>query len=131
MSNRKFITTGVNIPKTSAPISQAVVAGNYCHISGQISVDSEGKFIDGTIEEQTELAFNNLLAVLKKTGFSINEIVFIDIAFTNLKDLEFVNPYFDSLFEVARKPARTIYQAAALPAGAKIKVMAIAIKDNI
>ncbi len=67
------------------------------------------------------------MAVLKETGFNVNEIVFIDIAFIDLKDLEFVNLYFDSLFEVDRKPARTIYQAAALPAGAKIKVMAIAI----
>ncbi len=51
MSNRKFITKGKNIPKKFAPISQAVVAGNYCRISGQISVDLEGKFTDGTIEE--------------------------------------------------------------------------------
>jgi 2-iminobutanoate/2-iminopropanoate deaminase len=42
--------------------------------------------------------------------------------------LEFVNPYFDNLFETGKKPARTIYQAAALPMGAKIKVMAVAIK---
>jgi 2-iminobutanoate/2-iminopropanoate deaminase len=128
MSNRKFITKGKNIPKTFAPISQAVVAGNYCYISGQIAVDLEGKFIDGTIQKQTELAFKNLFAVLKESGFSINEIVFIDLAFTDLKDLEFVNPYFDSLFESERKPARTVYQAAALPANAKVKIMAVAIK---
>ncbi len=128
MSNRKFITSGNNIPKLSAPISQAVVAGNYCHISGQIPVDLDGKFVDGTIEEQTNLAFNNLFAVLKEAEFTIDEIVFIDIAFTDLDDLKFVNPYFDSLFELDKKPARTIYQAAALPAGAKIKVMAVAIK---
>ncbi len=128
MSNRKFITVGDNIPKSSAPISQAVVVGNYCHISGQIPVDLNGKFVSGTIEEQTELAFNNLKAVLIESGFSMNEIVFIDIAFTDLKDLEFVNPYFDSLFESGKKPARTIYQVAALPLDAKIKVMAIAIK---
>jgi 2-iminobutanoate/2-iminopropanoate deaminase len=128
MSNRKFITTGEDVPKSIAPISQAVVAGNYCHISGQISIDLDGNFIDGTIQEQTKLAFNNLFAVLKASGFTINEIVFIDIAFIDLKDLEFVNPYFDNLFKKNRKPARTIYQAMALPAGAKIKVMAIAIK---
>lgn len=128
MTNRKFITTGKNIPKTTAPISQAVVAGNYCHISGQLAFDANGEFVNGTIEMQTKMAFDNLFAVLSEAGFSIDEIVFVDIAFTNLKDLEFVNPYFDNLFESNRKPARTIYQAAALPAGAKIKVLAIAIK---
>jgi 2-iminobutanoate/2-iminopropanoate deaminase len=128
MTNRKFITTGENIPPSTAPISQAVVAGNYCHISGQLAIDVNGKFIDGTIEEQIQLAFDNLFAVLKEADFIKEEIVFIDIAFTDLKDLEFVNPYFDSLFEAGKKPARTIYQAAALPMGAKIKVMAVAIK---
>jgi enamine deaminase RidA (YjgF/YER057c/UK114 family) len=34
MEKRKFITSGEGIPLTTAPISQAVVAGNYCHISG-------------------------------------------------------------------------------------------------
>jgi 2-iminobutanoate/2-iminopropanoate deaminase len=128
MSNRKFITSGDNIPKTSAPISQAVVAGNYCHISGQIAVNLDGKFVNGTIQEQTELVFQNLFAVLKEAGFSRDEIVFIDVAFTDLQDLEFVNPYFDSLFETGRKPARTVYQAASMPANAKVKIMAVAIK---
>lgn len=128
MNHRKFITTGKNIPKTTAPISQAVVAGNYCHISGQLAIDKNGNFVDGTIEVQTKMAFDNLFAVLSEAGFEQDEIVFIDIAFINLRDLEFVNPYFDALFESGRKPARTIYQAAALPAGAKIKVLAIAIK---
>jgi 2-iminobutanoate/2-iminopropanoate deaminase len=128
MTNRKFITTGEGIPLSTAPISQAVVAGNYCHVSGQIAIDLNGKFIDGPIEQQTKLSFDNLLAVLTAAGFFKPEIVFIDIAFTDLKDLEFVNPYFDNLFETGKKPARTIYQAAALPMGAKIKVMAVAIK---
>ncbi len=128
MTARKFIIKGAGIPPSTAPISQAVVAGNYCHVSGQLATDINGKFIDGTIEEQTHLAFDNLLAVLKAAEFTKHEIVFIDIAFTDLKDLEFVNPYFDNLFETGKKPARTIYQAAALPMGAKIKVMAVAIK---
>jgi 2-iminobutanoate/2-iminopropanoate deaminase len=128
MTARKFITKGEGIPHSTAPISQAVVAGNYCHVSGQLSVDINGKFIDGSIEQQTKLAFANLLAVLKEAGYIKEEIVFIDIAFIDLNDLEFVNPYFDKLFEAGKKPARTIYQAAALPFGGKIKVMAVAIK---
>jgi 2-iminobutanoate/2-iminopropanoate deaminase len=128
MTERKFITKGASIPQSTAPISKAVVAGNYCHISGQLAVDINGKFIDGPIEQQTQMAFDNLFAVLKEAGFINEEIVFIDIAFIDLQDLEFVNPYFDKLFEAGKKPARTIYQAAALPFGGKIKVMAVAIK---
>lgn len=125
---RKFITIGKNIPKTSAPISQAVVTGNYCHSSGQLAIDENGNFVNGTIEVQTKMAFDNLFAVLTEAEFAVDEIVFVDIAFLDLEDLEFVNPYFDALFETGRKPARTIYQVAALPMNARIKVMAIAIK---
>jgi 2-iminobutanoate/2-iminopropanoate deaminase len=128
MTDKKFITTGTNIPPTIAPISQAVVAGNYCHVSGQIALDKDGNFVNGTIEAQTKMAFDNLFAVLAEANFSIADIVFVDIAFTDLKDIAVVNPYFDSLFAADRKPARTIYQAAALPMGAKVKVLAVAIK---
>jgi 2-iminobutanoate/2-iminopropanoate deaminase len=130
MSSRKFITSGEGIPPTTAPISQAVVAGVYCHISGQIAIAQNGEFIGGTIEEQARLSFDNLFAVLKTTGFKKEEIVFIDLAFTDLADLATITPYYDALFDKERKPARTVYQAAALPAGAKFKVMAVAIRTE-
>lgn len=128
MTDRKFINSGIYIPKSTAPISQAVVAGNYCHVSGQLAFDEDGQFVNGSIEVQTKITFDNLFSVLREAGFTIDEIVFIDIAFIDLKDLEYVNPYFDTLFHKDKKPARTIYQAAALPMNAKIKVLAIAIK---
>jgi 2-iminobutanoate/2-iminopropanoate deaminase len=128
MTEKKYITTGTNIAPTTAPISQAVVASNYCHVSGQLAIDANGNFVNGTIEEQTKMAFDNLFAVLTAANFSKEDIVFVDIAFTDLKDIAVVNPYYDSLFVTDKKPARTIYQAAALPMGAKVKVLAVAIK---
>lgn len=130
MNTRNYITKGENIPSTKSPISQAVVAGNYCHISGQLSVNLNGEFMEGNILEQSETAFKNLFAILKEAGFKKEEIVFIDLAFTSLSDLELITPYYDSLFEKNKKPARTIYQLAALPFGGKIKVMAVAIKTE-
>jgi 2-iminobutanoate/2-iminopropanoate deaminase len=46
----------------------------------------------------------------------------------DLGDLAAITPFYDSLFETGKKPARTIYQAAALPFGGKIKVTAVAIR---
>jgi 2-iminobutanoate/2-iminopropanoate deaminase len=126
--HRTFVTQGPGVPATTAPISQAVVAGNYCHISGQLAVDATGTFVGGTIHQQAELAFANLFAVLQAAGFQQEEIVFVDLAFTDLGDLPLITPFYDNLFAQGRKPARTVYQAAALPAGAKFKVMAVAIR---
>ena len=123
----KYITQGKGISPTTASISQAVVAGNYCHISGQLSVVN-GVFQSGTVLEEAKIAFTNLFAVLEAADFERKNIVFVDIAFINLDDLATITPFYDSLFPEGQKPARTIYQAAALPFGGKIKVLAVAIK---
>jgi len=66
---------------------------------------------------------------LKNVKFEKEDVVFIDIAFENLSDLSEVNKIFIKLFADGKRPARTIYQTAALPFGGKIKVTGTAIKD--
>ena len=124
----QYITSGEGVVPTTAPISHAVVAGNYCHISGQLAVLQDGTFYSGTALEEAEIAFANLFAVLKAADFERKNIVFIDIAFLDLNDLASITPFYNSLFPQGQKPARTIYQVAALPFGGKIKVLAVAIK---
>lgn len=128
---RKFITSGEGVAPTSAPISQAVVAGNYCHVSGQLSVSQDGTFQAGTPLAEAKIAFQNMFAALAAAGFQREDIVFIDIAFLDLNDLAAITPYYDGLFPQGRKPARTIYQAAALPFDGKVKVMCTAIRTEV
>ena len=130
MNSRKFITTGKELPEWSNPISHAVVVNNMCFISGQLSVDSSGQYVPGNIREEASLAFKNVFAVAKAAGFSQEEIVFVDIAFADLKELPQVNELYIEIFPENMRPARTIYQAAALPFGGKIKITATAVKDN-
>ena len=130
MNSRKFITTGEELPKWSNPISHAVVANNMCFISGQLSVDGSGQYVPGNISEEATLAFKNVFAVAKAAGFSKEEIVFVDIAFTDLEELPQVNKLYIEIFPENKRPARTIYQAAALPFGGKVKITATAVKDN-
>lgn len=66
ISSLSFIPTGANIPTTKSPISQAIVAGNYYHTCGQLFVDLNGEFIDRIVQEQAEIAFKNIFAILKK-----------------------------------------------------------------
>jgi 2-iminobutanoate/2-iminopropanoate deaminase len=55
--------------------------------------------------------------------------VYVDIAFVDLADVPAVNAVYAALFPEARRPARTIYQAAALPYGGRVKVQAVAVRD--
>lgn len=114
---------------SSAPISSAVVVGKQCWLSGQLSVDDTGKYLPGTAYEEAKRAFTRIFKVAEAAGFSRADIVYVDIAFIDLDDLPEVNRLFAELFAEGRRPARTIYQAARLPVGGKVKVQAIAAKE--
>ncbi len=126
---KRYITEGAGLPKWTNPISHAVVANNMCFVSGQLAVNEQGKYVSGTIEEETELAFANFFAALTNAGFVREEVTFIDIAFDDLEDLPTVNEIFIRLFPEGERPARTIYEAAALPFGGKVKVTGTAVRE--
>ncbi len=129
MNNKKYITKGEGLPNWSNPISHAVVVNNMCFVSGQLSVNIEGKYISGTILEEGNLAFSNFFSAIENAEFEKEDIVFIDIAFDNLKDLPEINKLYMELFPENKRPARTIYQAEALPFGGKIKITGTAVKE--
>ena len=127
---RQFITSGEGLPQWSNPISHAVVVDNICYLSGQLSIGEDGKYIAGTAKEEATRAFVNLFAAMKAANFSIGDLSFVDIAFIDLNDLPDVNDLYAALFPEGQRPARTIYQAAALPFGGRVKVMGVAIKER-
>jgi 2-iminobutanoate/2-iminopropanoate deaminase len=129
MPKKKYIIHGEGLPNWSNPISHAVVVNNMCFVSGQLSVSAEGFYIEGTALQEAEIAFGNFFAAIKHAGFKKEDIVFIDIAFTDLKDLPEVNQLYIDLFPEGKRPARTIYQVQALPFGGKIKITGTAVKD--
>src|SRR5688572_7830439 len=126
----QYIISAEGLPASPSPISQAVVAGSHCYVSGQLSTDNEGAFRAGTVRSEAELAFHNLFTALSAAGFSTNDLVYVDLAFLDLADLPHVNALFAELFPEGRRPARTVYQAAALPYGGKIKVQGVAVRQT-
>lgn len=129
MGTKKYITKGEGLPNWSNPISHAVVANNMCFVSGQLSVNTDGRYVSGTILEEGRLAFSNFFSALKAANFDKDDVVFIDIAFDDLKDLPEINMLYMELFPEHKRPARTIYQAEALPFRGKIKITGTAVKD--
>ncbi|MFV1497035.1 RidA family protein [Phaeobacter sp. JH20_02] len=126
---RQFITDVPGVPTSRSPISQAVVVGDTCHISGQLAVYEDG-YRPGSAAEETDRAFDLVFEIAAAAGFSLEEIVYVDIAFSDIeRDLAEVNEVCRTRF--SQFPARTIYEAARLPYGAKIKIQAIAMKDGL
>jgi len=123
---KKYITTVTGVPPSPSPISNAVVVGNQCWISGQLSVGPDGTYVPGTAREEAERAFSYVFLIAEAGGFERADIVYVDLAFIDLADVKEVNGLYAELFPEDMRPARTIYQAAKLPFGARIKVQAVA-----
>lgn len=127
--SRRFITDVPGVPASPSPISNAVVVGNTCHISGQLAVYDDG-YRPGSAGDEAERAFDLVFKVAAAAGFSSEDIAYVDIAFSDIeRDLAEVNEVCRTRF--SKFPARTIYEAAKLPFGAKIKIQAIAMKDIV
>jgi 2-iminobutanoate/2-iminopropanoate deaminase len=123
---KDYITSVTGVPPSPSLISNAVVCGDTCYISGQVAVYDDG-YRGGSAQEEARRAFELTFLIAEAAGFARNDIVFVDIAFENLnRDISEINALCDELFDLFT--ARTVYQAAALPFGAKVKVQAVAIR---
>jgi 2-iminobutanoate/2-iminopropanoate deaminase len=123
---KRYIVEVAGVPPSPSPISNAVVVGNHCWISGQLSIGDDGAYVSGTTREEAARAFAHVFRIAEAAGFARTDIVYVDLAFMDLADVGEVNGLFAELFAEGRRPARTVYQAAKLPFGGRIKVQAVA-----
>jgi 2-iminobutanoate/2-iminopropanoate deaminase len=116
-------------PAAIGPYSQAVKAGNFVFLSGQIPLDPQtGQMIGGDdVEAQTAQVMKNLQAVLQAANSSFAQVVKATIFLTDLGDFTVVNKIYGSHFEGVLPPARATVQVAALPRGAKVEIELIAL----
>ncbi|HEX5667636.1 MAG TPA: RidA family protein [Chitinophagaceae bacterium] len=105
MSNFEVIS-GVGVPQSHLPFSPAVRAGDYVFISGQASVDDEGKIVTGTFAEECRKSFQNLGKILKGAGLSFSDVVQVRNYVGRQEDLTEFNQIYREFFSVPF-PART------------------------
>lgn len=116
-----------NAPAAIGPYSQAIRAGEFVFVSGQIAIDpATGQFVGGTVAEQTERVLKNLAAVLKAAGSGLDKIVKTTVFLADMKDFVEMNEIYATFFTDA-PPARATVAAAGLPRDAKVEIEAIAL----
>ncbi len=115
-------------PKAIGPYSQAVAAGPFLFISGQLPVDPEtGKIVEGSIQSQTKQVINNLEAILAVEGLSFKDVVKTEVFLKDMQDFPEMNAVYAERFNHPIKPARVTIQAAKLPMDARIEISCIAL----
>ena len=123
MSQRITSTTA---PRALGPYAQAVAAGDLVFCSGQVGLDPvSGRLVTGGIEAETARACENLAAVLAAAGLGLADVVKTTVYLADLAEFAAMNAVYASHFP-APHPARATVQVAALPAGARVEIEAIA-----
>jgi 2-iminobutanoate/2-iminopropanoate deaminase len=122
--------SGLGLP-AGFPFSLASEANGVCVISGMPALDPDGKFVPGTFEEETELAWHDVVAIAKAAGYSIDEVVYVQCVLGDIDNYGDLNSWWRRQFpDVATAPARFTFQAGALPFGAKIEIQAVAARGT-
>ncbi len=117
----KYITTD-KAPKAIGPYSQAVVAGNFVFVSGQLPIDPlNGELIDGEIEQKTERIFENIKAILQAAGSNLESVVKVTVFIKDMKNFGRVNAVYERYFGKS-KPARSFVEVSNLPKNADIEI---------
>lgn len=115
-------------PAAIGPYSQAVQAGPWLFVSGQIPLEPEtGRMVGDDFEAQARQALQNIQAVLNAAGYGMNDVVAVDVFLIDLGLFQTFNALYEKAFG-AHKPARAVVQVSALPRGAQIEIKCIAVK---
>lgn len=123
---KKQISTP-DAPKAVGPYSQAVEAGDFVFISGAIPVDPRtNEMKEAVIEVQAKQVFENLSAVLKAAGLTLDDVVKTTVYLSDMENFAAVNQVYASYFCGAVLPARAAVQVGALPKNAMVEVEAVA-----
>jgi 2-iminobutanoate/2-iminopropanoate deaminase len=112
-------------PKALGPYSAGVISGNNVFISGQLGMDpATGKLVEG-IEGQARQSLTNLRNLLEAADMTTDNVVKTTVLLADLADFAKVNEIYGQFFSEPY-PARACFQVAALPAGARVEIEAIA-----
>jgi len=114
-------------PKPIGPYSQAVKAGEFLFVSGQLPIDpNEGKIITKDIVSQTSQVMENIKAILESAGYSLKDVVSTTAYLSSMALFDQFNMEYAKYF-AADFPARATV-ACELKSGALVEVSAIAHK---
>lgn len=123
---KKIIDTD-KAPAAIGPYSQAVEIRDTLYISGQLPLQPHNMEMPETIEAQTEQVMKNIGSILNDAGYDYTNVVKSTIYLADINDFQTVNEIYGSYYP-QDPPARSAFQVANLPKGAKVEIETIAVK---
>jgi len=121
---KKVIQTD-KAPQAIGPYSQAIQAGNFLFLSGQIPLDPKtGELVKGDIRQQTQRVLENIKGVLESQKLGMENVVKVTIFLKDIGNFNQVNEIYATYFP-SSPPARSTVEVSKLPRNADIEIEVI------
>ena len=123
----KTVIKTVKAPAAIGPYSQAIKVGNTVYLSGALGADPvTGNLVSGGIEAEAKQALINIGSILEAAGLNYNHVVKNTVLLADINDFAVLNKVYGEFFKTD-PPARSTFQVAALPKGARVEIESIAV----
>ena len=116
------------LPPPAGPYAHFRRAGRLVFVSGQLPVKWDGELAT-EIGAATVQAIENVRTVLHAAGLELQHVVKVTVFLADIRDFAAMNEAYARYFGV-QPPARSCFQVAALPKGARLEIEAIADDGN-
>ncbi|GBC71424.1 Putative reactive intermediate deaminase TdcF [Candidatus Calditenuaceae archaeon HR02] len=94
-------------PRPAGPYSQAIKAGGWIFVAGQVAIDpATGKVVGGDVRTQTRRVLENIREILAAAGASLKDVVKVNVYLARPEDFAAMNEVYREFFPEA-PPART------------------------
>jgi 2-iminobutanoate/2-iminopropanoate deaminase len=124
---KKIIKTA-DAPQAIGPYSQAVEAGGFVFVSGQIPIDPRsGNVVQVDIKAQARQVMENAKAILSAAGCGMSQVVKATIYLKNMADFAAMNEIYGGYFP-SDPPARATVEVSRLPKDAAVEMDFVAWK---
>ena len=126
MATRASVSTP-DAPQAIGPYSQAIRAGQFLFLSGQIPLDPvTGEVVTGDVRAQTRRVLDNISGVLDAAGVSMDAVVKTTVFLVDMTEFPAMNEVYATAFE-SPAPARSTVQVSRLPRDVRVEIEAIAL----
>lgn len=114
-----------NAPKATGLLSQAIISNNFIFVAGQVHINTEGRLVEGSVEDMLKQVMTNIQEILKAAGAKLDNVVKATVYVTDMKLLPELNKHYPTYFSEPL-PAREAVCVKELPLGASIEISVIA-----
>lgn len=113
-------------PGPTRPFSPYTKVNGIIYLSGQIGTDSAGRIVPGGIQAETRQTMENIRAVLRGAGSSMEKVFKCTVFIGDMKEWPAMNEVYVTFFDAARMPSRSATGASGLALGARVEIECLA-----